>query len=215
MNWLAEELGVEVQEDWYKFSTDDVRKKCGRGMLSNYRTSFMRAVSSLYPEFDWEIWRFQRVRWVDSSHHRKYFDWVAEDFGVEMAEDWYKISLSDILHRDGAGIINIYGNSHSKALKNIYPEFDWEEWRFKNTPRHFWSKLENQRRFFDYVAVQLGIETQEEWYNYVRRNIVVHGGWQLIDLNDDSIITALATAYSEFHWLEWKFPNVHFGYWDK
>ena len=45
-------------------------------------------------------------------------------------DDWYNVTQEDIQKNGGIALLQQHSNSPSKALQNIYPEHDWELWRF-------------------------------------------------------------------------------------
>jgi hypothetical protein len=47
----------------------------------------------------------------------------------------------------------------------MYPEHEWQEWKFQQVPHGFWREALNQRRFVDWAAGELGITKLEEWYD--------------------------------------------------
>jgi hypothetical protein len=53
-----------------------------------------------------------------------------------------------------------YSGSVFRALKGVYPEISWDpEWFVHRTkvPSNHWKSKENQRNFFDKLAITLGI----------------------------------------------------------
>ena len=51
------------------------------------------------------------------------------------------------------------------TLKSIYPNYEWIPWKFQQTPKNFWSNIENQRKYFHWLSNQLNIKSNEDWYN--------------------------------------------------
>jgi hypothetical protein len=69
-----------------------------------------------------------------------------------------------------------YGGSLWKALNDAYPHHQFLAWKFDSRPRNFWSKLDNQRLFFDYAMKQLNLQSMEDWYRVERKKIEELGG---------------------------------------
>ena len=38
-------------------------------------------------------------------------------------------------------------------------------WKFQTTPRNFWNDISNQRKYIDWLAKELKITKQEDWYS--------------------------------------------------
>ncbi len=50
-------------------------------------------------------------------------------------DDWYSLTTERVLHiLGGPGLLQHY-ITFSKALETVYPEFEWQLWRFPITPR--------------------------------------------------------------------------------
>lgn len=49
-------------------------------------------------------------------------------------------------------------------LSTVYSEFEWLPWKFKLCPKNFWDNTTNQRKYLDWVAVQLNIKEPNDWY---------------------------------------------------
>jgi hypothetical protein len=53
---------------------------------------------------------------------RSFFEWIADDLGLESHYDWYFVHKSEIFERGGAALLNAYYNmSLSRALNTILP----------------------------------------------------------------------------------------------
>jgi hypothetical protein len=50
-------------------------------------------------------------------------------------------------------------------LSSVYPDYNWLPWKFTLVPKNFWGDLKNQRKFLDWVAIQLDIKQPSDWYN--------------------------------------------------
>jgi hypothetical protein len=57
-----------------------------------------------------------------------------------------------------------YGNSMIRALSSVYPEHDWNGWKFRKAPTSFWHSLEHRQQFFEWAAHKLQITAPEDWY---------------------------------------------------
>jgi hypothetical protein len=62
------------------------------------------------------------------------------------------------------------------ALSTIYPSIDWQPWKFANVTRDFWTNLENQRKFLDWIAEKMDLH---------------HQASAIATLSDDNIISRM------------------------
>src|SRR5690349_13904891 len=99
----------------------------------------------------------------------------------------------------------------------MYPEHNWQSWRFtEQVPQFFWENQESHRQFFDWLGTQLGCKEMDDWYNVSVEDIYKHGGSGLLnDYYNNSPSKALQTVYPEHQWLIWRFGQTPKGFWKK
>src|SRR5690606_14358168 len=101
-------------------------------------------LQSLYPEYEWNPLQFKTVPhhlYQHPENQKKALDSIAAQLGITTAEDWYAVTLKDVLHTGDSVISNYYNSSLFVALKNIYPQFDWNPLLFSNAPHHYFHHL--------------------------------------------------------------------------
>lgn len=76
-----------------------------------------------------------------------------------------------------------------------FAEYVWYPWLFDNCPRSFWSDISNQRKFFDWMGGELGIKNAGDWHRVDVREVRQRGGRGLLVHHNESLSSALATAY--------------------
>lgn len=53
---------------------------------------------------------------------------------IKHFSDWYQVSLEEVFEIGGTTLLtNYYGGSLSKALISLFPENNWEVWKFSQT----------------------------------------------------------------------------------
>jgi hypothetical protein len=88
-----------------------------------------------------------------------WYDSVSQRLNLKSPEDWYNVSRKDLRRVGGHFIVDNYFNgSIARALIHLYPNYEWEIWKFKAVPKGFWDDPRNQRAFFDFVGKRLGIK---------------------------------------------------------
>ena len=119
--------------------------------------------------------------------------------------DWYSITINEIRNYGGSGLLNKYNNSLQHALKSIYPNYEWIPWKFQ-TSKNFWSNIENQRKYFNWLSNQLNIKSNEDWYNIkIEQIISLYSSSLLNKYYDGSLYLALKSIYPNYEWIPWKF----------
>jgi len=84
-------------------------------------------------------------------------NWVAKELQHEDMDDWYGITNEQIQKKGGHRLMELYHNSPVRALTTIYPDHDWQLWKFSKIPPKFWDNVENVRQFLKYLAARLSI----------------------------------------------------------
>ena len=135
--YLFKKLGYTTMDDWYKISSKDIQNNYGNGLLAcYYNNSPIKLVTSIYPNYNWVIWKFIMVPlgyWkYDIKHRKEYMDWLGKELGYTTMDDWYKISKKDIYNNYGRGLTCYYNNSHIKLVTSIYPNYEWDKSKFIN-----------------------------------------------------------------------------------
>lgn len=93
-------------------------------------------------------------------------DWVADEkLHLESMEDWYKVTVRDLSALGGSPLMRYYDDSLFKLLQNIYPEYPWQPFRFRNIPVGWWKVPSNARQCLDWLGTKLGIEKLDDWYS--------------------------------------------------
>lgn len=140
----------------------------------------MSLLLNVYPEHNWEPWRFSKTPnayFKDLKNQRKFLDWAGKQLKLKNTSDWYNVSLKvdlllvylfiylfkqlkDIDKR----VINIYRGSMAQMLRTIYPEYEWEFWRFSKVPAKYWENENNYINFIKWLEIQLGVKNRNDWF---------------------------------------------------
>ncbi len=88
----------------YDIQQSSIRNHNGWGLLkSHYNASLSTALSIVYPEYDWQAWKFSRRArnyWDASvSHRRQYFDVLGREMKLERMEDWRRVTVDEVNQR--------------------------------------------------------------------------------------------------------------------
>ena len=93
-------------QDWYKTKQSDFYSHHGKTLLSLYSYSPRLAISSIFPNHAWEMWRFGGKYQTlgddigDATVTARYKNFVEECLKplckVDAMEDWYRVSHEDM-----------------------------------------------------------------------------------------------------------------------
>jgi hypothetical protein len=162
---IAKELGVDTSkpEQWKAIKVSDILARGGFSVLSHHRGSFSNAIRALYPEHNLK----PRPRWQVKEVQKKYFDAFAEARNLDPSStaDWYKVQTTHVLKDGGAVILRHYKGCLSKALETLYPELDWQPWKFVGgVPKRFWRSVSNVEKYMRWLETELNVVTLDDWY---------------------------------------------------
>jgi hypothetical protein len=194
----------------------------GGGLLSGkYNDSLALLLSTLYPEYDWLPWKFERAPrnyWEDENNQRKYVDWVSKELNIKKMEDWYKVSVKvsnylqiefqlekDFKDLGGSGLLqNRYNSSPSRLLSVVYPDYDWLPWKFSKSPKNLFNDISTKKKFLDWAGKELGIKDLRGWSSATTEDLEKLGGRALLEECNFSIPLILSTVYPDYNLEETK-----------
>ena len=129
-------------------------------------------------------------------------------------DDWYKVSVNEVINKGGSAILAQYGKSIGQILCSLYPEHPWDIWKLDRVPTKYWENIENQRRFMDQLANQLNVKQLNDWYKVKPIDIASRGGASFLQYHSNSLGLVVSTVFPEHRWHLWKFGTVPKGYWE-
>jgi len=109
-------------EKWYSVTCKEITRAGGRGALSYYNGSHIKALVMLYPELMLRKRNFFKSQ--KKRNARKFFDEFAKSkkFSPLDAEMWYSVTAKEILRAGGDKLLFEYNGSYIKALVKLFPE---------------------------------------------------------------------------------------------
>ncbi len=142
-------------------------------------------------------------------------DWLALLYGFRQPEEWYEVRKAQFKSNGGGGLLcTQYTDSTHEALRDYRPEFRWLPWKFHTAPKNFWSNARNRRSYMDWLAVELGFQRPEDWYDATKRTFADHGGAGLLHgWYGDSVLAAVREHNPDHHWLAWLFKESPRCFW--
>jgi hypothetical protein len=91
------------------------------------------------------------------------FDWIAEKVGIEEESEWYNCNHK-LFSSLGARtiLIDYHDGSPCKALMKIYPDSDWQPWKFHKMPKRYFEGSENQLEYVRWIEDKLDLQADIE-----------------------------------------------------
>lgn len=107
-----------------------------------------------------------------------------------------------------------FAGSHIQLLTHVYPDYNWQLWKFSRCPKSFWEDVKNQRNFMDWIAQQKNFTSMDDWYKLTYNDLKSMGGGTLLIKYNSSVIQLLMGVYPEFDWKRQQFPKQSHNHWD-
>jgi hypothetical protein len=218
---IGSALKIKKLEDWYAISVEAFDEHDGGPLLRrHFNGSMSGALQKVYPEHEWNLFNFknkQKRLYQAPENHRAYFDWLGQELGVRVLEDWYSLlpTTAKIRQLGGAALVKQYSGSPILALQAAYPEHVFHIWKFSRVPVKTWKNPKLLRQFFDSLAPQVGVKKLDDWYEVADRRIVGDaGGWTAV-FENKGLASVFNKAYPEHQFVEWKFLAVPTGFWNQ
>jgi hypothetical protein len=121
-DWLGNKLGFQQSEDWYRLKMEDITQNEGSQVISQYGGSIYKALSSIYPQYEWLPWKFNNLETKDQQ--KEYLEWLAKQLGVKQMEDWYAVAENRISELGGSSLLQKFGGK-VHLLSQVYSEHTW------------------------------------------------------------------------------------------
>lgn len=161
---IGKQLGIDPPSNyelWYQVKYRDITGP-GAGLLQKYG-SVSAMVRTIFSEHKWDPAKFlnrPKNYWLDKNLQREFLIEMGRAMGFRDGDmtAWYSVRQSDFAKHGGRGLLKRHGESPRVALMEIFPEHDWEPWRFSsNNYEWFWRDANAIRAAIDKVEKSLGL----------------------------------------------------------
>jgi len=133
LDWFASSKNFTSLDDFYGVTTQDIIHSGGRGLLNQHRNSLSQCLQAVYPHHLWKAWKFPKCPthyWKDVSKVAQCMSEVADKLEISCLEDWYRVSVRQVIHIAKAGSLVQYYKGIHPVLKLLYPSYPWDTQRF-------------------------------------------------------------------------------------
>jgi hypothetical protein len=132
--WLCKKKKWDFPYGLYSLKKDDLFEHNIDGLSNYYKLSPIKMVTSIFPEFNWKIWKFQMTPmryWEDDKNKIDYLKWLESEFKIKKPSEWYEVPIYIFEKNFGDTLIKTYfDGSVFNAVKFLYPKLDWDPTRF-------------------------------------------------------------------------------------
>lgn len=99
-------LGLESLESWYNVEPSFLYQRAygsnfflvlSSAVLLKYNFDLYKLFSSVYPEYNWKAWSFQKeLNWRNLEIRKKFLDELALQLNIQNPNDWYLLDTTAI-----------------------------------------------------------------------------------------------------------------------
>jgi hypothetical protein len=142
--------------------------------------NFFSIFSIKLPKTKWHAWRFETQPmefWEDKERVREYFDYVAENMGIESIDGWYQVTKEAIKQKN---LMERFGWKVSNALKFVYSDTTWQLWKFHGETSKPWQDEEQRNLFVHWFEEEFDIIQLKDWYGFTDKQLMSYGGAALL-----------------------------------
>ncbi len=207
ITWLGQKLKITKLDDWYCVTTRDFQKNRGYSLINQYGGS-SHVITKLFPSHDWKPWMFRTAPsgfWLERENRVDYLRWLGEQLGFEKPEDWYAIQITDFNEHYGGSFL--LRGKMSSLVKELYPKFQWQDWKFCTTPIDFWQKRENRKRYVQWLGKKLGKRHPEDWLDVSYADFFENHGSGILKMFQNEPMAILQEHFPKSIWQPWDFLN--------
>jgi hypothetical protein len=167
---LGDQLGLKKISDWYDITRQQIASKGGSGILRKYGESHSKLIMSVYSKHNWSSFCFNvGSGYWDVSYNRKDFlDNLGSKLGFKTMDNWYSITVAEILEGGGYRPLVKYGGSPSKLVMSSYPNYRWITSKFRSRearmPKGYYDDINNRITLVHQWQKELRIKDLCDWY---------------------------------------------------
>lgn len=209
LNWLAMELGITCDSDWYRVTRQDFNKNYGGSLLVREKRIVDILNKYLHPKVFNELnFSFKpQSFWTDQGNIRIFIEMIIENEKLIIPEDFNKINVEILKKYNGLSLVHHYP-SIADCIIQIFPEYRLNFWLFKHSRN--WLELSSQRQYLDWLGNKLGFTKQNDWYNINEEDFQKNYGGRLLDIYEHSISNCVSSIYLDKRWKKSNFYKQKF-----
>ena len=211
---LGVKLGFRKDEDWYSLNYETIEKELRAKILRNYKWSpYLIAKSVVKDKKNFHEWLMKgqapKGFWKKDENIKRYFNWLKKKKNIKTKNDFYKLKGKDI----NVQLLRKFNDRLIDLLRYLYPNIKFYPWLFQQSHLNFWSKVSNQKEYFDWLEKKIKIKKIEDWYNIELSVFKKNKGPGLLKAYNSTFIKILRKFRPQHKWLPWlfKIKQMKFG----
>ena len=165
------EYNIKSITDWINIPLIKYKDKAGVVIKLIYKGSTFRALSELFPEYEWNVWDKNKLPlnfWQSIDNQNTFMDSVYKQLNFTSFKDWYSLTQHQLISLGGRGLLSHYKGNVYHMLRNIYPNENW------NVFDSNWQKRGKVNLKYAILLLQkeLNIRKKSDWYRVSRDQVI-------------------------------------------
>lgn len=158
---------------------------------------------AVFPEHPWDINNFEAKPsgfLHDPNARKTRIEQIKQRLGITKMEDWYGVTTMALQNAGGSGFLKQNGRSVSKTIVALFPDHNWELYRFKSSiDRHVSTmNAEELRKMFTKLSRRFEVENLEDWYRISVKQLRNAKLFAIADTGLDSLLRKAYAGFSRF-----------------
>ena len=209
-SYLEDQLQIKEPIDWYKYSTNDIKKLGGNHFLKMYDGSLANILKFYYPDNNWNFYKLRKKNyWISEENQKQFILDLLRDRNISVldVDSISKITTSQIREYGGSGLLKYYPTVLN-MFEHLLPSNKWKYDSREKIPKNYWGDINNVYLFLENECKnKFSIKTNDDWYRLSLNQLrMIQGGGNLIN-RFGSMYEVLKTAYPNITWDEEKFTR--------
>ena len=210
MDEIFQKLELKSHDDWFNIN---ITKNGGKKLLYRYyKGDLFLLLTTIYPDYSFTL----PIIKIQSNEEliikqREIMDQLFIKLNLNSIEDWLNIPRGKIIKNGGRNLLNYYKGDFSLLLQSIYPYYPINNFKLllKFKSHHYFTSIENQREFMDYLFKKFKFKSFDDWVKLSREKLKEErGGFSLLSQynnnnnnnNNNNMKNILTTIYPNYPW---------------
>jgi hypothetical protein len=180
------------------------------GLFLHYKNMYA-LLTTIYPEIKWDLLKFGVKDWRNKENIEKALFYMRDNEKWTTMEDFYKLSVIICDKYECNGLLVKYSNSPIKLLRDIFPDYEWKEWKFLKS-NQCWTdgtkiNISMIRSYFDYFYKENNMKSLDDFCDYTVKDFPAG----IMGLYKWNLCTCMKAVYTEHKWDEADFQSKNYS----
>ena len=220
MDEIFQKLKLKSHDDWFNIPRKKIIKNGGGKLLYyRYKGDLFLLLTTIYPNHSFTLPKHLNVfksveedkekeivlipskkNFNSIENQRLFMDQLFTKLNLKTIDDWLSVTRDNLIQNGGLSLLRYYKGDFSLLLQSIYPNFliDFKSLKFKS--HYYFTSIENQREFMDYLFKKFKLKSFDDWVKISRTKIQRSGAQGLLSQYNNNMKTLFSSIYPNYPW---------------